>query len=118
LLWTSRSVRHLAAALREQGHTVRFTTVAKLLGLLGYSLQANVKTREGASHPDRDAQFEHINAVVKAAVAAGEPVISVDTKKKELVGRRGSPFARAAQRCAAAPGGRGTPLEVAAVPCV
>jgi hypothetical protein len=86
LLWTSRSVRHLAAALREQGHTVHFTTVAKLLGLLGYSLQANVKTREGASHPDRDAQFEHINAVVKAAVAAGEPVISVDTKKKELVG--------------------------------
>jgi hypothetical protein len=86
LLWTSRSVRQLAAALREQGHTVHFTTVAKLLGLLGYSLQANVKTREGASHPDRDAQFEHINAVAKAAVAAGAPVISVDTKKKELVG--------------------------------
>lgn len=86
LLWTSRSVRHLAAALREQGHAVHFTTVAKLLGLLGYSLQANVKTREGASHPDRDAQFEHINRVAKAAVAAGEPVISVDTKKKELVG--------------------------------
>jgi hypothetical protein len=86
LLWTSRSVRHLAAALREQGHAVHFTTVAKLLGLLGYSLQANVKTREGASHPDRDAQFGHINAVATAAVAAGEPVISVDTKKKELVG--------------------------------
>jgi Rhodopirellula transposase DDE domain len=86
LLWTSRSVRQLAAALRERGHTVHFTTVAKLLGPLGYSLQANVKTREGASHPDRDAQFEHINAVLKAAVAAGEPVISVDTKKKELVG--------------------------------
>jgi hypothetical protein len=86
LLWTSRSVRHLAAALRERGHTVHFTTVAKLLGLLGYSLQANVKTREGALHPDRDAQFEHINAVAEAAVAAGEPVISVDTKKKELVG--------------------------------
>jgi Rhodopirellula transposase DDE domain len=86
LLWTSRSVRQLAAALREQGHTVHFTTVAKLLGLLGYSLQANVKTREGAAHPDRDAQFEHINAVATAAVAASQPVVSVDTKKKELVG--------------------------------
>src|SRR4051794_26660832 len=62
------------------------TTVARLLRLLGYSLQANVKTREGASHPDRDAQFAHINAVVRAALAAGEPVISVDTKKKEPVG--------------------------------
>jgi Rhodopirellula transposase DDE domain len=86
LVWTSRSVRHLAAALREQGHTVHFTTVAKLLGLLGYSLQANAKTREGSSHPDRDAQFEHINTVAQAAIAAGQPVISVDTKKKELVG--------------------------------
>jgi Rhodopirellula transposase DDE domain len=86
LRWTSKSVRHLAAGLRERGHGVHFTTVAKLLGLLGYSLQANVKTREGASHPDRDAQFEHINAVATAAVAAGVPVISVDTKKKELVG--------------------------------
>ncbi|MGE5636883.1 MAG: ISAzo13 family transposase [Nocardioidaceae bacterium] len=86
LMWTSKSVRSLAAGLREQGHSVHFTTVAKLLGLLGYSLQANVKTREGASHPDRDAQFEHINAVAKAAIAAGVPVISVDTKKKELVG--------------------------------
>ena len=78
LVWTSRSVRNLAAALREQGHTVHFTTVAKLLGLLGYSLQANVKTREGSSHPDRDSQFEHINTVANAAVAAGQPVISVD----------------------------------------
>jgi len=86
LVWTSKSVRHLAGALREQGHAVHYTTVAKLLGLLGYSLQANVKTREGSSHPDRDAQFEHINRVAQAAVAAGEPVISVDTKKKELVG--------------------------------
>jgi hypothetical protein len=86
LRWTSKSVRHLAGGLREQGHSVHFTTVAKLLGLLGYSLQANVKTREGASHPDRDAQFEHINTVAKAAIAAGVPVISVDTKKKELVG--------------------------------
>jgi hypothetical protein len=86
LRWTSKSVRHLAAGLREQGHSVHFTTVAKLLRLLGYSLQANVKSREGASHPDRDAQFERINAVATAAVAAGVPVISVDTKKKELVG--------------------------------
>ncbi len=86
LVWTSKSVRHLAAALRDGGHVVHFTTVAKLLRLLGYSLQANVKTREGTSHPDRDAQFEHINAVANAAIAAGEPVISVDTKKKELVG--------------------------------
>jgi hypothetical protein len=66
---------------------VHFTTVAKLLGLLGYSLQANLKTREGASHPDRDAQFEHINQTAKAALAAGQPVISVDTKKKELIGQ-------------------------------
>ncbi len=65
---------------------MHYTTVAKLLGLLGYSLQANVKSREGSSHPDRDAQFAHINTVAKAAVAAGEPLISVDTKKKELVG--------------------------------
>ena len=86
LRWTSKSVRHLAAGLREQGHSVHFTTVAKLLGLLGYSLQANVKTREGASHLDRDTQFEHINAVATAAVASGVPLISVDTKKKELVG--------------------------------
>jgi hypothetical protein len=86
LLWTSKSVRHLAGALRELGHEVHYTTVAKLMRLLGYSLQANVKTREGASHPDRDAQFAHINAAVKAMIAAGQPAISVDTKKKELVG--------------------------------
>jgi transposase len=87
LLWTSKSVRHLAAALRELGHEVHYTTVAKLMRLLGYSLQANVKTREGASHPDRDAQFGHINTAVKAALAAGQPAISVDTKKKGA-GRR------------------------------
>ena len=86
LMWTSKSVRHLAGALGEQGHRAHFTTVAKLLGLLGYSLQANVKTREGTCHPDRDAQFEHINTLAMAAVASGLPVISVDTKKKELVG--------------------------------
>jgi hypothetical protein len=65
--------------LRELGHEVHYTTVAKLMRLLGYSLQANVKTREGASHPDRDEQFGHINTAVKAAVAAGQPAISVDT---------------------------------------
>jgi hypothetical protein len=78
---------------REQGHVVHFTTVAKLLGLLGYSLQANVKTREGAWHPDRDAQFKHIDAVSNAAPAAGQPVISVDTKKKKLVGDFTTPAA-------------------------
>jgi len=86
LRWTSKSVRHLAEGLREQGHQAHFTTVAQLLRGLGYSLQANVKTREGAQHPDRDAQFRHINAVARRRVDHGEPVISVDTKKKELVG--------------------------------
>ncbi len=86
LRWTAKSVRQLAAGLRELGHHVHFASVAKLLRVLGYSLQSNRKTREGASHPDRDAQFEHINATAKAAIAASEPVISVDTKKKELVG--------------------------------
>jgi len=86
LRWTSRSVRHLAEGLRELGHEAHFTTVAGLLRGLGYSMQANVKTREGRQHPDRDAQFRHINAVVKRRVAQHQPVISVDTKKKELVG--------------------------------
>jgi hypothetical protein len=86
LRWTSKSVRHLAEGLGELGHRVHFTTVALLLRGLGYSLQANAKTREGRQHPDRDAQFRHINAVAKRAVARGQPVISVDTKKKELVG--------------------------------
>lgn len=86
LRWTSKSVRHLAEGLRELDHEVHFTTVAQLLRGLGYSLQANVKTREGRQHPDRDAQFRHIDAVAKRAVARGQPVISVDTKKKELVG--------------------------------
>jgi len=68
-------------ALREQGHRVSHETVAKLLRALGYSLQANRKMTEGASHPDRDAQLQHINATVATALAAGEPAISVDTKK-------------------------------------
>jgi len=86
LRWTAKSVRQLAEALREAGHEVHFTTVAKLLRSLGYSLQANLKTREGASHPDRDRQFRHIGERVSEAIAAGQPVVSVDTKKKELVG--------------------------------
>jgi transposase len=86
LLWTAKGVRQLAAALRDRGHKVHFATVAKLLRGLGYSLQANRKTKEGASHVDRDAQFQKINETVKAALGAGEPAISVDTKKKELVG--------------------------------
>jgi len=86
LLWTAKSVRALAGALREIGHRVSHETVAKLLRQLGYSLQANRKMTEGASHPDRDAQFSHINGTVAGALGAGEPAISVDTKKKELVG--------------------------------
>jgi len=86
LRWTAKSVRALAGALREQGHRVSHETVAKLLRRSGYSLQANRKTKEGAGHPDRDAQFGHINAVAAEAIDAGEPVISVDTKKKELIG--------------------------------
>jgi len=86
LRWTAKSVRKLADGLAELGHRAHFTTVAKLLRGLGYSLQANAKTREGSAHPDRDAQFQHINQTVKAALHAAQPVISVDTKKKELVG--------------------------------
>ena len=86
LRWTAKSVRALAEALGPLGHQVSFRTVARLLRGLGYSLQANQKTREGSSHPDRDAQFLHINERVARALVAGEPVISVDTKKKELVG--------------------------------
>jgi transposase len=86
LLWTSKSVRKLAAELRELGHEVSYRTVARLLHQLGYSLQANRKTKEGRQHPDRDAQFRHIDEKVAAAITACAPVISIDTKKKELVG--------------------------------
>jgi transposase len=86
LRWTSKSAAKLAAALREKGHRVVDRTVLRLLKANGYSLQANKKTREGASHPDRDAQFAHINQTVTDAINAGQPVISVDTKKRELVG--------------------------------
>ena len=86
LLWVSKSQRHLSAALAERGFTAGQKLVGRLLRHLGFSLQANAKTREGTSHPDRNAQFEHINAQVTAFQIAGEPAISVDTKKKELVG--------------------------------
>jgi transposase len=86
LRWTAKSLRNLAFELRAQGHEISPVSVAPLLRRLGYSLQANAKTREGANHPDRDAQFQHINETVKAAITAGQPTISVDTKKKELIG--------------------------------
>jgi len=86
LRWTAKSVRKLAEALRGAGHQVSHETVARLLRSLGYSLQANAKTREGADHPDRDEQFHHINRTAAEAIESGQPVISVDTKKKELVG--------------------------------
>jgi hypothetical protein len=86
LLWVSRSQRHLAAALTEQGYRVSPKLVGRLLRDLGFSLQANAKTREGRQHPDRDAQFQHINEAIERFRRRGQPVISVDTKKKELVG--------------------------------
>ena len=86
LRWVSRSQRQIARALAERGFAVSQKLVGLLLREQGYSCQANRKTREGTSHPDRDVQFAHINTVVQAAMAAGEPAISVDTKKKELVG--------------------------------
>jgi hypothetical protein len=86
LRWTSKSLRHLSAALKQRGHAVCPHVIADCLRQLGYSLQANSKTREGGNHMDRDAQFHYINDQAMAFLAAGEPVISVDTKKKELVG--------------------------------
>jgi hypothetical protein len=101
LLWVSKSCEKLSAALRGLGHTVSASSVKRLLPRLGFSRQSNRKADEGSHHPDRDAQFEHINTKVVAAQAAGQPVISVDTKKKELLGnfknagsdwrRKGSP---------------------------
>ena len=86
LRWVSRSQRHLVKALAARGFQVSQWLVGQLLRQLKYSCQANRKTREGSNHPDRDAQFAHINTTVKAAIADGQPAISVDTKKKELVG--------------------------------
>jgi hypothetical protein len=86
LRWTAKSVRTLAAELTTAGHPVSASKVGQLLRLLGYSLQAPAKEVEGAQHPDRDAQFNHINAQAKLHLDAGQPVISIDTKKKEVVG--------------------------------
>src|SRR5919199_4931451 len=86
LRWTCKSLRKLAAELREQGHRVSHQLVAELVQAAGYSLQANRKTREGGAQPDRDAQFAHIAALSADYLATGDPVISVDAKKKELIG--------------------------------
>lgn len=87
LRWTVKSLRGLARELKAIGHSVSYGTVRRLLKKLGYSLQANRKTLEGTNHPDRDAQFEYINQKTADQIANGEPAISVDTKKKELVGQ-------------------------------
>ena len=86
LRWTCKSVRQITAELKRLKHQISHQVVADLLHELGYSLQANRKTKEGSSHPDRNAQFEHLNGKVKWSLGRGQPVISVDTKKKELVG--------------------------------
>ena len=91
LRWTCKSRAKLAAALTEQGWRVSSTTVGRLLHRLGYRLQSPRKRREGTAHPDRNAQFEHINATADGFLTAGQPVVSVDTKKKELVGNFRNP---------------------------
>jgi transposase len=87
LRWTTKSTRHLAGQLTAMGHAISHSAVANLLRSVGFSLQGTRKTLEGAQHPDRDAQFRYINSLAASFLAAGDPVISVDTKKKELVGR-------------------------------
>ncbi|TQE29143.1 ISAzo13 family transposase [Streptomyces ipomoeae] len=91
LRWTIKSTRNLAEEMGRQGHAVSARTVGKLLRENGFSLQANVKSLSGEQHPDRDAQFHYINAQVKEHQAAGEPVVSVDTKKKEMLGQLPNP---------------------------
>ena len=86
LRWTCKSVRKLAAELQRRGHKISYPVVAQLLHEMDYSLQGNRKTKEGTSHPDRNAQFEHIQERVQHYIREKQPVISVDTKKKELVG--------------------------------
>lgn len=87
LRWTCKSLRQLGSELRSQGFSISHTSVGNLLKRMGYSLQGNQKTLEGSGHPDRNAQFDFINKLTGEAVNAGQPVISVDTKKKELVGQ-------------------------------
>jgi hypothetical protein len=82
LLWVSRSVRNLTGALLERGHRTDRTMVGELLRGLGFGLQAAVKTKEGTEHPDRDAQFAYLNAIVRGCLEAAQPVISVDTKRR------------------------------------
>jgi hypothetical protein len=86
LLWSSKSTRKIEADLKKNSYNVSHVVIAKILKDLGYSLQANKKTHEGSKNPDRNAQFEHIDKQAKAFIRAGQPVISVDTKKKELIG--------------------------------
>ena len=110
LRWTTKSLRCLAGELTRQGHPVSAPTVGRLLRVAGFSLQANAKTLEGAQHPDRDAQFRYLNEQVKDHQAGGEPVISVDTKKREQLGRR-LPMAGREWRPKGEPvGGRGSLL--------
>lgn len=104
LRWTTKSTRNLASELTALGYEISHSVVAKLLRSCGFSLQGTRKTLEGAQHPDRDAQFLHINSMAGEFLAAGDPVISVDTKKKELVGR----FAQAGREWRPA----GRPVEV------
>jgi transposase len=87
LKWTNKSTRAIAAEVTHRGCPIHWSTIARCLHDLGYSLQANVKTVEGAQHPDRDAQFRYLNKQVKAFLRTGDPVVSVDTKKKERIGR-------------------------------
>ena len=86
LIWCSKSVRKIKKILDERGYSISHETIRNNLKILGFSLQSNKKTREGGDHPDRDAQFEHINTVSKMFLATGDPVISVDCKKKENIG--------------------------------
>ena len=85
LLWCSKSLRNIAGALQSKGHKVSHNAVRKILKEKGYSLQSNRKTHEGGDHPDRDLQFEFINDQVKGYIQKGQPVISIDCKKKELI---------------------------------
>jgi transposase len=87
LRWTTKSLRHLAEELGRQGHLISAPTVGRLLKQAGFSMQGNAKTLEGSQHPDRDAQFRYLNEQIKQHQAVGEPVISVDTKKREQIGR-------------------------------
>jgi transposase len=86
LMWCSKSTRKIQKVLHDRGYQISHESIRKCLKLLGFSLQSNKKTKEGGDHPDRDAQFEHINAAAKDFLSAGDPVISVDCKKKELIG--------------------------------